>query len=196
MRPVTIQKRTFITEDIVLNKTMSELRSEQDAKKDEEARAFYELLLHVDPDAVFHTSSLVHPVGAFRESSDYGDRRTYKYADGGKSKAVHQGIDFASPRGTPVYACGTGRVVLAKTLILTGNTIVIEHLPGLYSVYFHLDSLEAKVGRMVNAGEKIGASGSTGLATGPHLHWELRIRGIAVDPRPFLKRNLLSESKD
>ena len=195
-RPVTIEERAFKTEDIALNKTMSELRSEQDPKKEEEARNFYELLLRVNPEALFHTGALVHPVGAFRETSDYGDRRTYKYSDGGNSKAVHQGIDFATPRGTPVFACGAGKVVFAKFLILTGNTIVIEHLPGLYSVYFHLDSLDAKVGRLVNAGEKIAASGATGLATGPHLHWELRVRGIAVDPRPFLKRSLLSEAKD
>jgi murein DD-endopeptidase MepM/ murein hydrolase activator NlpD len=75
---------------------------------------------------------------------------------------------------------------MAKERILTGFSIVIEHLPGVYSLYYHLDKLDVKVGQMVSAGDKIGDSGFTGLATGPHLHWEIRVAGNAVEPKTLL----------
>lgn len=192
VRPVTIEDRGFAEEDVPLNKTMSDLRKERDPRKEEEAKALYELLMHFNPDSVFQRGPFVHPVGSFPESAGFGDRRTYVYADGGRAKSPHGGVDYATPRGTPVSACGAGRVVFARNLVITGFTVAIEHLPGVYSLYFHLDSVDAKVGRTVKPGERIGASGMTGLATGPHFHWELRVAGVAVDPRPFLARGLLS----
>jgi murein DD-endopeptidase MepM/ murein hydrolase activator NlpD len=75
----------------------------------------------------------------------------------------------------------------------TGKTIVIEHLPGLYSLYFHLSAFGVPEGAMVERGAPIALSGSTGMSTGPHLHWELRARGEAVDPSYWLGPALLDK---
>ena len=75
---------------------------------------------------------------------------------------------------------------MAENRISTGWSIVIEHLPGLYSLYYHLSEMEVKEGDFVKQGQLIGKSGSTGLATGPHLHWEMRLNGEAVRPEFFI----------
>ena len=80
---------------------------------------------------------------------------------------------------------------MASERIITGFTVVIEHLPGLYSLYYHLDSLSVREGQRVSQGDRIGTVGSTGLATGPHLHWEVRSAGVAVDPDLLVKRPLI-----
>lgn len=79
-----------------------------------------------------------------------------------------------------------------KTEFPTGWSVVIEHLPGLYSLYYHLKSLNVKENDYVKAGEKIGLSGSTGLATGPHLHWEVRLNMAALKPEFFMQDFTLS----
>jgi hypothetical protein len=185
-RPVTVIGRKFVFEDIPLNQAMSELRADPDPRKDEEARELYRLLGRFDPSAVFHTGPFRRPVENFRETSFFGDRRTYIYSDGGRAKSVHQGIDYAVPRGTPVAASAKGRVVMARPRIITGHTVVLEHLPGVYSLYYHLDSIDVREGAVLEAGDRIGLSGATGLITGPHLHWEIRVAGTAVEPKPLL----------
>ena len=75
---------------------------------------------------------------------------------------------------------------MAEDRISTGYSVVIEHLPGLYSLYYHLSELLVKEGDMIKQGELIGKSGATGLATGPHLHWEMRLNGASVRPEFFL----------
>lgn len=107
----------------------------------------------------------IHPV--------FGDRR------------FHTGIDIAAPEGTPVYAAANGVVVFAGTLGGYGRTIMINH--GEYvTLYAHLRSFEARVGRDVLAGDQIGRMGQTGIATGPHLHFEVRAGGTYADPLAWL----------
>ena len=122
----------------------------------------------------------------FRWTSPYGAR-----IDPIKgTKSYHKGTDMACPTGTPVYACGDGKVVLVENRVSTGWSVVIEHLPGLYSLYYHLDSVLIEEGMLVKSGEEIALSGATGLATGPHLHWEVRFFGEAINP-DFLVENQL-----
>ena len=120
------------------------------------------------------------------DTSFFGDRRVYAYTGGGSSTSLHYGIDYGIPTGSEVTACGQGRVVMAENRISTGWSIVIEHLPGVYSLYYHMDSLTVEKGDMVKQGTLIGYSGATGLATGPHLHWEVRVNGNAVNPDFFV----------
>jgi murein DD-endopeptidase MepM/ murein hydrolase activator NlpD len=87
-------------------------------------------------------------------------------------------------------------VVLAQQLILTGNTVVIEHLPGLYSIYMHMSQIKVKPGDAVGQGDVIGMVGMTGFATGPHLHWEVQASGVAVDPEALTREPLLDKSAD
>lgn len=183
----TIQFGSFISETIALNDDMSSLRSVWDPQKDEEARMLRELLHTTNRNARYHTGRFVAPLPVFRYTSYYGDRRTYAYSDGSTASGLHTGIDMAAPTGTPVAAAGRGRVAMATTRIVTGGTVIIEHLPAVYSIYYHLDTVDVEKGDFLEAGEILGTVGSTGLSTGPHLHWELRVAGVAVDPEQIIK---------
>jgi murein DD-endopeptidase MepM/ murein hydrolase activator NlpD len=115
-----------------------------------------------------------------RISTEFG---TIRYTNGDYSSSrSHNGMDIAAPEGTPVYAPNAGRVVFAERLLNTGNTIVIEHGGGLKSYYFHLSRIDAVPGDMLGKGELIGAIGTTGYSTGPHLHYEMRIGDKPVSP--------------
>ncbi|MBN2898981.1 MAG: M23 family metallopeptidase [Clostridia bacterium] len=114
-----------------------------------------------------------------RISTQFGEMR---YVNDALTSYRHSGIDFAVPRGTPVMAPNRGRVNLAMFLTLTGNTIVIDHGMGLFSVYFHLDSLNVEKGQMVSQSDIIGTVGSTGFSTGPHLHYTTSIGTVNFDP--------------
>jgi murein DD-endopeptidase MepM/ murein hydrolase activator NlpD len=97
-------------------------------------------------------------------------------------RAPHGGADFASPAGTPVLAPGGGRVVLVGDLYFTGNTVVIDHGVGLQSLFAHLSRADVHEGDVIKRGDVLGAVGATGRATGPHLHWTVRLNGARVDP--------------
>lgn len=180
--PLAVRARDFLAEDIPLTADLTTIRTAPSGRKDEEARVYAEILGQVDPAGLWLDGSFLRPVASERRTSFFGDRRRYLYAAGGTAAAVHAGIDFAAPTGTPVKAAGRGRVVLAADREVTGKTVVLEHLPGVFTIYMHLDSLSAGPGAVLERGALLGTVGSTGLATGPHLHWELRVRGIACDP--------------
>jgi murein DD-endopeptidase MepM/ murein hydrolase activator NlpD len=112
-------------------------------------------------------------------SSPYGIRRSY---NGVFSGSFHTGTDFALYTGDPVYAANKGRVVVARSLITRGNFALIDHGLGVYTGYWHLSALRVTEGQDIQRGDLVGLAGATGLATGPHLHWELRILGVTVDP--------------
>lgn len=177
-----IQARVFPEESISLDGPNTALRTAPDPKKTAEAEALYALLSRVEASAAWLAAPFSLPVEGFPRSAGFGDRRLYLYEGGGREAAIHAGVDFAVVVGTPVKACGPGKVVFAGLRIVTGNTVIVEHDPGLYSLYMHLSEIKARPGQVLARGEVLGLSGKTGLATGPHLHWELRLRGQAVDP--------------
>ena len=98
----------------------------------------------------------------------------------------HNGVDLAAPHGTPVYATADGRVGMAQWYSSYGNYVQIEHGGALQTRYAHLSSYTVQEGEMVRKGDLIGYVGSTGRSTGPHLHYEVRVDGIAVDPTPYM----------
>ncbi len=179
---ITIAERAFAVEDIPLSAELSNLRRTTDPRRQQESLALRLLLTTSRPVARPHFGPLRLPLGDARRTAGFGDRRRYLYADGSTDTTIHNGVDFGVPAGTAVAAAGGGTVVMARGRMVTGLTVVVEHLPGVYSLYYHLQSLAVQEGRYVAAGETIGAVGSTGLATGPHLHWEVRAAGVAVDP--------------
>ena len=111
-------------------------------------------------------------------SAGYGGRRSY---NGGPIEIYHTGIDFASPVGTPVLAPAAGTVVFSDTLELRGQTLIIDHGLGIMSGYYHLSEILVNVGEEVVAGQPVASVGSTGLSSGPHLHWDMRIMDIPVN---------------
>jgi peptidoglycan hydrolase-like protein with peptidoglycan-binding domain len=106
---------------------------------------------------------------------------------GPRAARFHTGLDFPAPHGTPVVAARTGRVTVARWLAGYGYTIVIRHTLGVNTMYAHLSAFVVRDGESVAAGQPIGRVGASGSATGPHLHFEVRLRGAAVDPVPSLR---------
>ena len=100
----------------------------------------------------------------------------------GEPRSPHGGADFPSPAGTPIKAPNAGRVVLADALYYTGNTVVLDHGLGMYSLFAHMTETHVHAGDMVKSGDLLGTVGSTGRVTGPHLHWAVRLDGARVDP--------------
>jgi murein DD-endopeptidase MepM/ murein hydrolase activator NlpD len=105
-----------------------------------------------------------------------------------KTKMMHTGMDIRAPRGTPVRAAGPGEVLFAGWLRGYGQVIIIDHGNNLSSVYAHLSSMSVREGAAVKKGQTIGAVGSTGTATGAHLHFEVRVGGDARDPMRYLRK--------
>lgn len=103
-------------------------------------------------------------------------------------RARHEGIDFVAPVGTPIVAAADGVVVLAEYHPEFGNVVDIDHGDGLTSRYAHLSRMDVAPGRLVRRGDGIGAVGNTGRSTGPHLHFEVRMLGVAQNPALFLKQ--------
>jgi murein DD-endopeptidase MepM/ murein hydrolase activator NlpD len=97
-------------------------------------------------------------------------------------RSPHGGADFPSASGTPIVAPNGGRVVLAKNLYFTGNTVVLDHGLGLLSLLAHMSAIDVKEGDVVTAGKVVGKVGATGRVTGPHLHWAVRLGGARIDP--------------
>lgn len=122
------------------------------------------------------------PLGQASLTSGYGMRRHPVL--GGRRK--HNGIDLAAPTGTPVYATADGTVSRANWFSSYGKYISIEHGGELQTRYAHLSRIAVSDGQRVRKGDVIGYVGSTGRSTGPHLHYEVRVSGRAVDPRPYL----------
>lgn len=188
--PLILEARAFLSEAIDLDEKNTKIKTDFGPKRIAQIKALNEILFTRNHDADRFPGPFVLPVAQTRRTSQFGDRRTYRYIDGETERNVHLGIDFGIPAGTPVIAAGSGRIALAEFRISTGWTVVIEHLPGVYSLYYHLDSLACAKGDTVQTGELIARSGSTGLSTGPHLHWEFRVNGIAVSPDWFVGRVL------
>jgi len=189
---IQIADRDFVSEVIELNPVLTGIRTDPDPQKTVESEQLWAILSRTGKE-IYSTGAFSPPVSSTRLTSFFGDRRVYKYSNGTSDTSIHAGIDFGVPTGTPVNACGPGRVVLARFRIVTGNSVVIEHLPGVYSLYYHLDSINVDEGAIVNTGTLLGLSGSTGLATGPHLHWEVRVSGENTDPDAFIARPILDK---
>jgi murein DD-endopeptidase MepM/ murein hydrolase activator NlpD len=100
----------------------------------------------------------------------------------GKPGSRHQGADFQAATGTPIVAPNAGVVVLASDLYFSGNTVVVDHGDGLFSLMAHLSRMAVDAGSTVGRGDRLGEVGATGRVTGPHLHWAVRLRGVSVDP--------------
>lgn len=119
-----------------------------------------------------------------RISSPFGKVRRYNTG----VERHHLGTDMAASRGTPVQVAAGGRVVLAELLHIYGNAVIVNHADGVSTSYNHLSRIDVEVGQEVRAGDIIGAVGSTGQSTGPHLHWGMVVDGTAVAPEQWTER--------
>jgi hypothetical protein len=185
-----ITQRDRLVYDLKLEPTLTTLLTKPSRVKERESRVLNRILLTHDDASVFFRDEWGFPFEERQITSGFGDTRRYLYSTGNSSLSVHWGVDYRGAKGRPVSVPGRGKVVLARARALTGNSVVIEHLPGLYRLYYHLDSIAVKEGRVVERGVPLGTVGQTGFATGPHLHWEMRLDGVAIDPESFSLRTL------
>lgn len=132
---------------------------------------------------VVRSFPIVHPAPGKAISSRFGNRKDPIV---GRS-AFHAGLDFRTPTGTPIRSAANGKVIKASRQGGYGKMVEIQHSNGLSTRYAHLSKIYVKVGQKVSAGAKLGAAGSTGRSTGPHLHYEIRSNGKPLNPLNYLK---------
>jgi murein DD-endopeptidase MepM/ murein hydrolase activator NlpD len=134
------------------------------------------------------TQPFTRPIGLeYPTTSPFGTRRSYN----GGPYSSHAGQDFGAPFDVPVTAPAAGAVAMAEPLVVRGNVVILDHGLGVFTGYWHLNEIKVQVGQEVEVGDLLGLVGTTGLSTGAHLHWEMRIYGIAVDPMQFLSESLV-----
>jgi murein DD-endopeptidase MepM/ murein hydrolase activator NlpD len=181
--PVRVAARSFDEQHIVLSdETRALLAPELVQAERRKLTAIWE---KAEGTALW-TGPFTYPLTIpLRLTTGFGTRRTY---NDGQLYGFHEGLDYGAPTGTPVYAAANGRVVLAEPLAVRGNAVIVDHGMGVVSGYWHLSRIGTEVGQIVRQGDLLGWVGTTGLSTGPHLHWEVRIVGIPVDPRPWVER--------
>ena len=173
---VKILKEEYATQHLKLpknkvdldSKTLKRVRLEQK----EMANAFHHVSMHPLWDGAFLEPAKGRVTGRF------GSRRVIN----GQTKRPHSGEDIAAPEGTLVHAINKGMVVATVDHFFSGKGVIIDHGVGLFSMYFHLSEIDVQPGQPLKKGDPLGKVGSTGRATGPHLHWGIRLNGARVNP--------------
>jgi murein DD-endopeptidase MepM/ murein hydrolase activator NlpD len=126
------------------------------------------------------TGNFILPVRDYKRVIwNFGARRIIN----GYTSGFHKGIDISAPRGTSVFASNSGVVVIARKFTLEGNLVVIDHGSGIFSIYAHLHKIKVSEGQKVKKGQFIGTVGSSGRATGPHLHFGIKVGKVDVNPQ-------------
>jgi len=178
---VQVRPRTFPVQKLTLPPNMVDLDSATEERALGEAERMRTLYRTITPVRLWR-GRFTLPVASTEGGTGFGARRVIN----GKPRAPHSGIDFAVPRGTPVVAVNDGRVALIADHFFPGRLVVIDHGLGLYTLYFHLDTVAVTDGERVTRGQTIATVGSTGRATGPHLHFGVQLNSARVDPTALL----------
>jgi murein DD-endopeptidase MepM/ murein hydrolase activator NlpD len=121
------------------------------------------------------------------EGEQIGDFGLKRLRNGTIEAGFHKGIDLRASKGTPVAAANSGTVVLASRFKAHGNTVLINHGQGVMTIYLHMQSIKVKLRQKVTKGQEIGKVGSTGLATAPHVHFQVFVHGVPVDPKQWVE---------
>jgi murein DD-endopeptidase MepM/ murein hydrolase activator NlpD len=179
---IRVKARSFPVQRLSLPTSMVELSPEDERRANAESARLRTLFDSVGPERLWR-GSFTKPVATDAKAEGFGSRRIIN----GRPRSPHSGVDFAAPAGTPVVASGRGRVALVVEFFFGGRLVALDHGEGLYTLYMHLDRADVVEGAMVERGSIIGAVGSTGRATGPHLHWGAHLRSARIDPDALLK---------
>jgi murein DD-endopeptidase MepM/ murein hydrolase activator NlpD len=174
--PMVVLSKTFATRALTVDEKFVSPPREALARIQQESEKVRAILDVVSPERYWNGPFALPVPG--RPISEFGKRSVYN----GQPRSPHAGTDFAGATGTPVKAPNAGKVVLAANLYYSGNTIILDHGCGLYSYFGHLSALSVHEGDAVATGDLVGKVGATGLVTGPHLHWSVRLAGARVDP--------------
>ena len=177
---LVVEKRTFPTRRLKVDEAFVTPPPSEQARIEREAALLAATWKAVSPERLWN-GPFVRPV-AEPANSAFGTRSIFN----GKPRNAHGGADFLSPAGTPVHSPNAGRVVIARSLYFSGNTIIVDHGLGLFSMFAHLSVMDVREGERVNTGQVVGKVGATGRVTGPHLHWTVRAANARVDPLSLL----------
>lgn len=178
--PVEIRERAFPVQELTLPEEMTRFDEATLARIHREASVLAERFSRISS-PVLWSLPFLPPVADFRPGP-FGSRRVIN----GEPRSPHAGIDLVLPEGTPVVAIADGVVAFAGEQFFGGRSVVLDHGGGLFSVYYHLKEAAVSDGQRVARGERIGAVGMSGRATGPHLHFSVRAAGGRVDPMLLL----------
>jgi len=179
---VAVRKGSFATEKLQVGKQFVEPSPEQIKRADEERQKLRDIFDHVTPERLWDGKFRL-PLDGATTGSNFGRRRILN----GNPGSPHGGVDLPGATGTPVHATQRGRVVLAEELFFAGNTVVVDHGQGIYTLYGHLSEIDVKVGDDLEAGSVLGKVGATGRVTGPHLHWGLAVERARVNPLQLVR---------
>jgi murein DD-endopeptidase MepM/ murein hydrolase activator NlpD len=174
--PMKVLPREFGRESLTVDAKYTELDKEASERSENESKQLNEIWSRSTPERLWRGAFVKPTRGDL--GSPFGLRRYFN----DKPRSPHSGVDIKAPLGEPIYASNYGKIVLARDLFFTGNTIVIDHGAGLYTIYAHLSKMEIEEGVEVERAQRIGQVGATGRATGPHLHWAVKLGGARVDP--------------
>ena len=172
---VQVTSTAFPVERVDVPPSQDELLSPDEVQKELNIRAA--VFARITPVKLWNGPFILPVLGPI--SSPFGIGRSY---NGAPVTSHHSGTDFGVPEGTPIMAAAHGRVAFAGPLTTRGNSVIIDHGLGVFTGYHHMSRIDVSVGQEIAQGQVIGAVGATGLATGPHLHWELIVSGANVDP--------------
>lgn len=174
--PIKIRPKEFPTRRLTVDEKFVTPPQEVLSRIEEEGKRVAAIFAQIS-EQPYWQGAFVQPVPGPSISS-FGKRNIMN----GKPRSPHSGADFDAETGTPIDAPNGGIVVLAEDLYYSGNTVIIDHGQGLYSLFAHLSRYSVKPGDRVARGDVVGRVGATGRVTGPHLHWSVRLVGTRVDP--------------
>lgn len=180
-RTVAIEPLSVTVEQLGLGSQTLSLLTAENAEL--ERLTLAEAYAKLSPEPLW-SAAFVMPISG-RESSGFADARSYAV---GGPVSFHNGLDLAAPQGTPVAATNDGVVLVAGPYPIKGGFVMIDHGFGLASLYLHLSEVHVTAGRPVKRGDIIGLVGTTGLSTGPHLHWEMRLAQQPTNPLTWAGR--------
>jgi len=178
--PIVVRPRTFATRTLTVDEAFVNPPPEAVAQIERDTQTLNRIWAASSP-ARLWDGPFERPVPD-PANSRFGTRSVLN----GQPRSPHSGADFLSPDGRPIKAPNAGRVVFAGPQYFTGNTVIIDHGLGLFSLFAHLSRVDVHEGDTVATGDIVGAVGSTGRVTGPHLHWSVRVNGARVDPLSLL----------
>jgi murein DD-endopeptidase MepM/ murein hydrolase activator NlpD len=164
---------------------MVDLDPETERRAVAEGERLRALYTTISPDRLWR-GRFTRPIGGTEPGTGFGARRIIN----GQPRSPHSGIDYSAAQGTPVVAANAGRVALVAEYFFPGRLVILDHGLGLYTLYFHLDTVSVSEGEVVGRGHLIGTVGATGRATGPHLHFGVQVGASRVDPATLLGLDL------
>ena len=183
--PIRVRPRRAAVQRLTLPQHMVELDPETTTRASEEARRLNDLWKAVTPQRLWQ-GAFLSPMGSGAKPEGFALRRIIN----NQPRSPHSGADYKAPRGSVVRASNAARVALTEEQFFAGNALVLDHGLGLYTIYFHLQGFTVKTGDVVQKGQEIGRVGATGRATGPHLHFGVRLNGARIDPAALLRLSL------